>query len=104
MSSEANFHSYVVCPKCHAMYDLKAYSELQLVLRSPKCASTLNFPTSQTSKRNKCGTDLLQKVKVGGKYKMKPFKVYRPGFLKKCEEWRRRESTDDSLTDMFDGQ
>lgn len=77
MSGEANFHCYVVCPKCHAMYDSKACSEVSAGFEVSKTCQHIEFPNHcQTSRRNKCGADLLQRVKIGGKYKLKPFKIY----------------------------
>ena len=62
------------------------------------------------SRRGKCDATLMKKVKVGGKQKCIPHKLYmynsivhtlqrfikRPGFIMKCEEWRNRSN----LTDM----
>ena len=97
-----SFTSYVVCPKCHAIYDynncLERLPEKSFISR--KCKHVMYPQHKQLSKRQPCNAGLLQKVKVGNAYKFKPYKVYnynslmiaverlvmRKGFLELCEE------------------
>lgn len=71
-------------------------------------------------RRKKCGAVLMKKVKVGGKYKLVPRKLYvynslvqaleqlvsRPNFLDQCEHWRGyvKDASTEWLSDVYDGR
>ena len=109
-----------MCPKCHAIYDFESCSKMlpDGTLVSKNCWHVQYPNHQQLSRRKACGTELLQKVRYGTQYKLKPKKVYcynslkasverlakREGFMDKCEEWRSRTSSVDLLTDVCDGQ
>ena len=114
------FYEYTVCPKCDAIYDYANCIEKSVdgTLISKKCQHS-KFPDhTYESHRQPCGATLLQKVRSGLEYKLKPCKVYcynslkiaverlltRPGFLEKCEQWRNRSKLQDTLTDIYDGK
>ena len=87
---------------------------------TPLVCDHVEYPNhSQVHQRKKCGAALMKKVKVGGKYKLVPRKVYvynslvdslerlvsKPGFLDRCEQWRKysKEASREWLTDVYDG-
>lgn len=116
---DTNITKYVVCPKCHFLYNLK---ECIVTCRdgtkeSAKC-SYVQYPNHPHSlRREKCNTLLMKRVKQGSKYKLVPFKIYaynslksslaklfgRPGFSQKCESWRARPKSPNVFTDVYDG-
>ena len=73
---------------------------------------------SHKTRRVRCNTVLLKKIKYGSSYKYTPKKLYlyngvkngletlllRDGFLRSCNHWRNSTRTDDCLTDVMDGQ
>ena len=68
---------YVVCPKCHRLYDL---SECILVVNGKeesKLCDFIKFPLHpHTLQRSKCNTILMKNVIVGGKKKLVPRKSF----------------------------
>ena len=122
VTQDVSFTEYVVCQKCSAIYNYDdCFTKLPNgTLISKKC-QYVKYPNHpQVSRRKPCNASLLQKVKVGTQYQLKPHKVYcynslltsiqrlvnRPGFLEKCEQWRSRSavSEDTLLTDIYDGR
>ena len=79
----------------------------------------LKFPIMHphATRRSACNEVLMKMVKIGGKYKLIPRKVYmyqsvicslkslckHKGFLEKCENWRYRQAKDDMMGDVYDG-
>lgn len=114
-----NYVKYVVCPRCHRLYDESECIIKELgVEKSLKCLY-VKFPNHpQQCRRKKCDTELMKKVKVGKKYRLIPRKNYVyyniiasikrlvsiPGFLELCEEWRERRVPAGWLTDVYDGR
>ena len=118
-SSENNFRTYVVCPKCHALYNLEdcIIRNHGGLLESAKCIF-VHYPNHpHVSRREKCNTLLIKQVKHGSSYKLVPRKVYtynglkasltklfrRSGFSYNCEKWRNRKKTQGVYTDLYDG-
>ena len=114
------FIKYVVCPKCHSLYNFNdCYEQLHRRKVTKKC-SFVQFPHHrQHFRRTKCGEPLLKEVLLKtGETKLYPFKVYcynsiienlkhflqRPGFEAKCEMWRSRDVPEGYLADVFDGR
>ena len=115
-SSENNFRTYVVCPKCHALYNQEdcIIRNRGGLLESAKCIFA-NYPNHpHVSRREKCNTLLMKRVKHGSSYKLIPRKVYtynslkasltklfgRSGFSYNYEKWRNRKKTHDVYTDV----
>ena len=92
---------YVVCPNCSNLYTLaECIIHQGSIAESMKCKHT-EFPNhSHSARRSKCNTILMKRVKVNGKSKLVPKRVYRSvfqslkdmatwqGFLQMCEHWR----------------
>ena len=117
-----NFIQYVVCPKCHSMYDYKSCifrgSDGQLI--SKNCCHIAYPKHPHASRRKSCGSLLLKKVRTKSGTTLQPVKVYpycslkesiahlaiRPGFLEMCEKWRSRPDIISSqyLGDIYDGR
>ena len=108
---------FVVCPKCSHLYSIseciiRSYGQEE----SAKC-SHIEFPNHPVhSRRSKCGTVLMKRVKVGRSFKLVPRKTFlyrnlipalismakRPGFLQKCEHWRHNSS--ERCGDIYGGR
>ena len=115
----SKYTTYAVCPKCSALYDPKdCIIKTGSIEESRKCEH-IEFPNHpQRSRRSKCGTVLMKRIKLGAKYKMVPRKTFvyqsiveslkemscRPGFLPLCEKWRQRTLPPGELGDIYDGQ
>lgn len=106
------FIKYVVCPRCHTLYNFDDCYELVCGRKVTKKCTFLHF------RRTKCGEPLLKDVSLkSGETKLYPHKVYcynsiidslrqflqRPGFVNKCELWRSRDIPSGLLADIFDG-
>ena len=109
---------YVVCPKCHSMYDPKmcCFRTPTGTMESNEC-QYIQFPNHRhRSRRVKCNTILMKTIKQGSNYKLIPQKVYlydgvslrsllmREGILKNCNQWRNRKEIQGVLADITDGQ
>ena len=116
------FVKYVVCPKCHALYEFEnSYHSVGMNRVSSKC-SFVKFPNHrQRWRRQSCGATLLKEVTLKcGTTKLYPHKVYcytsiieslrvlvkRLDFTAHCELWRQREvrSVAQVVCDVFDGR
>lgn len=119
LGNDIKFNEYVVCPKCHSLYDLDACVITTGSNKSSRTCEYIEFPQHpQRSFRQPCGTTLLRTIRRQSKVTFKPFKVYcyqslrnatarllkRPGFADSCEHWRHRSSGSDFLGDIYDGQ
>ena len=114
------FIKYVVCPKCHTLYNFDDCYEVVCGRKVTKKCTFVQFPNHrQHFRRTKCGEPLLKEVSLkSGGIKLYPHKVYcynsiidnlrqflqRPGFVNKCELWRSRDIPDGFLADIFDGR
>ena len=108
---------YVVCPKCHSIYDYKDCIVLASNgQRHSKLCCFVKFPNHpHPSKRHPCDTALMKMVNN----ELVPILTYpyfplhlslsnlasTPNFLELCERWRHREVTIPSglLADIYDG-
>lgn len=114
------FIKYVVCPKCHTLYNFDDCYELACGRKVTKKCAFVQFPNHRQHFRcTKCGEPLLKEVSLrSGGTKLYPHKVYcynsiienlrqflqRPGFVNKCELWRSRDIPDGFLAGIFDGR
>ena len=114
---------YVVCPKCNRIYKLTECMEYKNNGKEylvDRCCDYIEFPNHPfPSRRLKCNTPLMKKVKVAGSFKVVPRKLYqyhsiinslkqligRRDFLNKCELWRKRTQNvkDGEYADIYDG-
>lgn len=115
------FSKYASCPECHSIYALDTCKIVQpdKTLSSRKC-SYVEFPNHpHTSRRKRCDTPLMKKVRTSfGTNSLYPRRLYcyqsvidslkdlmrRPGFVEKCELWRNRKVYQNTLTDIYDGR
>ena len=120
MRYKDRFIKYIVCPKCHTLYNFDDCYELVCGRKVTKKCTFVQFPNHrQHFRRTKCGEPLLKEVSLkSGGTKLYPHKVYcynsiidnlcqflqRPGFVDKCELWRSRGIPDGFLADIFDGR
>ena len=108
---KVSYDRYVVCSKCHHLYD---------ICNCENHCSFQRFPNhSQARMRQKCGTPLTRKVNLpSGKQVRYPFRVYcyvglkeslrnlfsRPNFYQQIEHWRSRTTEDVVYRDVYDGK
>lgn len=119
-TTKEHFIEFVVCPKCHSVYNYKDCYVTKAGKKESKACEHVSFPNHpQQSGRKKCGTLLLKKVKSGRGYKLVPIKVYpyqplaksfsylvqKGDFLETCEKWRehKRHISPTHLFDIYDG-
>ena len=114
------FIKYVVCPKCHSLYNFDdCYETLHRRKVSKNCTFVQYPHHRQHFRRTACREPLLKEVTLKtGETKLYPFKVYcynsvtenlkyflqRPGFASMCESWRNRDIPVGYLADVFDGR
>ena len=120
-SDTESFTNYVVCPTCFTLYKLEdCFSLNEMGEKVPKRCSHVQFPNHpQRSYRLPCSTSLLTKVNMsGGRIKYVPRYtyayqsikhslqrlLYRPGFTELLEHWRKRQSKEGCMSDVYDGQ
>ncbi|XP_070564970.1 uncharacterized protein [Ptychodera flava] len=116
-----DFTQYVVCVTCHSIYHFEnCYKTLSTGKKVSLKCSHIEFPQHpHRSKRRPCGEALLKKVKgQNGQEYLYPKKVYcyrklitslktfvtRPGFVDACNKWKTRNSQDNYMGDIYDGQ
>ena len=113
------FVQYVVCPKCHSIYN---YNQCVTSTQQSKTCWHVAYPRHRhKSRRKPCGTLLLRKERTRSGFVLRPRKVYtykslvasierllsRPGFTELCEQWRNRYSNQgsvDYIGDVYDGR
>ena len=68
---------YVVCPKCNTLYRMSECILKELGREESRKCGYIEFPNHpHHSRRSKCNTALLKKVKMGRKSKLVPCKLY----------------------------
>ena len=113
------FKKYVVCIKCHTLYEME-----QCVVRiqgqqvSKRC-SHIEFPDhNRPHLRKQCGQELLESVTVGNRTTLIPYKTYcykplsttlkylfkRKNFFELCQSWMNRQVHAGIMSDIYDGQ
>lgn len=111
---------YVVCPKCHMLYDpLQCTIHTSSGLEESQLCSFIEFPRHpQASRRSKCNTPLMKKVRIGRKHRLVARKsffyhilisgikrlVSRKNFIQACQHWRQRNIPSDIFADIYEGQ
>ena len=116
-----DFEKFVACPKCCTLYKAE-----ECVIKknngrvvSKKC-DHVRFPNHpQRSRRKQCGAFLMKQMRTkNGSLFLHPKNLYcfkklsdslrslvtRPGFLEKCETWRKRKPTEECMADVFEGK
>ena len=77
LGNDIKFTEYMVCPKCHSLYDLDACVITIGSKKSSRTCEYIEFPQHpQRSFRQPCGTTLLRTIRRQSKVTFKPFKVY----------------------------
>jgi len=119
MDGKSAFRKYVVCIKCHSLYELSmCRSKYQGEFITAKC-SFKKFPSHRSKHlRKKCGQDLFKTVQCpSGGSMLVPFKTYcyrsiksslqmllkRENFEKDCQLWKKRSTVEGIYTDVYDG-
>ena len=115
------FEKFVACPKCCSLYKIEECTVRKTNGRvvSRKCDS-VRFPNHpQRNQRKQCGALLMKQMRSkNGSTFLYPKRLYcfkklsdslraqitRPGFLEKCESWRTRNLTGNSMGDVFEGR
>ena len=112
-----DFKKYAVCPKCHALYDLKVCDKSKS--GPPRCTFIQHPNHPQKRFREQCGTELFREIILtNGSKKYYPVKTFcwksiretlqaflnRKGFQKSCEAWRNRTLIPGTLRDVYDGR
>lgn len=120
-NKHTHFEKYVVCPKCHKLYIFgECVQKDRRGKETSKVCDYVEFADHRyKTKREKCGTTLLKEVTLqNGKVKLYPRKLYcfksvseslafmiqRPGFLERCEHWRKRSCMPGVYRDVYDGR
>lgn len=100
------FTKFVVCRKCHTLYDFDScHEKIGSQMKSKSCA-TVSFPDHpHVSRRGPCNCPLLKSVEVrSGKMFLYPHKIFcytsvklslerlflRPSFYNHCQHWKTR--------------
>ena len=118
LENELSFQRYVVCRKCHKIYNVKEC--LDASSQTVRHCSFIAFPTHpHRTMRQPCDTLLLKTVELAtGRNYFYPFLTYcyvgldqslqhlldKPDFYNQCEIWRSRERRDGVLCDVYDGK
>ena len=117
INDSISYAVYVVCAKCHSLYDykdclIKSDTSFNVLLCKHK-----EFPSHPVSSfRKSCGVPLLRTLSRRNHFL--PFKSYpyqslkdaivrllkRVGFLEKCEHWRARTAIEGYYGDVYDGR
>ena len=110
-----NCQIYIVCPRCHCMYD-------EMAAKNKLYCDNVKYPNHpHANKRLRCGANLGKTVCFNHKEKMfYPFKKFctqsivlkvqeyfnRPGFVENCARWKARQSfsTTGHYRDIYDGK
>ena len=115
-----NFIKHVMCPKCGELY---SFSAIVGQSRIEKCKKTWVTSSSPNRVTKTCNANLVKEVRVINNknnvttkiYPLKTFcynnllealkiMIKRPNFLKTCNDWKRRMSRSDYMTDVYDGE
>ncbi|CAB4011940.1 Hypothetical predicted protein [Paramuricea clavata] len=116
------FVKYVVCPKCHALYEFNKCHHREGTSRVSNKCTFVRLPNHrQQWRRQKCNATLLKEVTLKDENKkLYPHQTYcyksiieslrvlvkRSNFTYHCELWRQREvrSVSQVMCDVFDGR
>ncbi|CAB4011818.1 Hypothetical predicted protein [Paramuricea clavata] len=111
-----NFDKFVVCSKCHSLYE---YNECLKTVNNRKVGRKCSGVRYSRGKRVECGAELVYKVQLSnGESCFYPTHYYcfnsiinslekllgKKGFAEKCEEWRSRDIPVDKMVDVYDGK
>lgn len=122
VKGKVSFTKFVVCRKCHALYDLSICQEkIGSRIQSKSCVHKPFPDHPHCSKRGPCNCVLLKSVEVkSGLSFLYPYKIFcykslklsleklflRPSFYEQCQQWKTRPisvSSASSLNDVYDG-
>lgn len=113
-----NFKKYVVCPKCFTLYEFsQCIQSVEGRNISKKCSKIVQPNHKLAHFRKPCGEILLNNVTVNGKASLLARKTYcykslkesvhrlvkKRGFEELCNNWRNQSSSEDILSDVYNG-
>jgi len=116
--SSNQFIQYVVCPKCHSIYDFHSCINNMGNRRESKHCQHIPFPNHpQLTRRSECSQALMKVVRKNNQISLNPFKVFcyrsvkqtlqdmlfRSNFIDMCEKWRARNIPNGTLAYIYDG-
>lgn len=111
------FHRYVSCPSCNAVYTYE--NCIDHSSRGTKSSRRCTHIPQYSKKKSACGAELLRSVCTPtGKKFLYPYKFYcylplktslqrllkNANFVQKCEEWRNNDTSEEVLSDVYDGR
>ena len=111
-----NFDKFVVCPKCHCLYN---YNECVKTVNNKKIGKSCSGVRYSRGKKVECAAELVYEVQLAnGKSCFYPIHYYcsnsiinalekllcKKGFAEKCEHWRTRNVPVDQMADVYDGK
>lgn len=119
VNTTERFKKYVVCIKCHTLYEFeKSVTRIQGQQVSKRC-SHIEFPNHNLPHlRKQCGQELMETVRIGNSTSLVPYKTYcykpllttlkylfkRKNFFQLCTSWLTRKVHPEILSDVYDGQ
>lgn len=115
------FSKYASCPECHSIYALETCKIVQpnKMVSSRNCSYIKFRNHPHANMRKRCDTMLMKKIRTSfGTTSLYPRRLYcyqsvisslkdllrRPGFVEKCELWRKRKVYQNTLTDIYDAR
>ena len=121
LESKDWFVEFVVCPKCHSIYEYKDCVVTSASgIKESKCCCHVSMPKHPHARqRLPCGTPLLKKQRIKSGFRLAPRMVYpyrslkrsitellnKKLFIEHCEQWRQRQLfvPNDYLCDVYYG-
>ena len=117
--NRSQFIQYVICPKCHSVYNLDSCIITEGNRKESKCCQHISFPNHpQLAHRSECSKPLMKTVRGKSQINLRPFKFFCYRSLKRalqdmllcskfidmCEKWRCRNIPHGILADIYDGR
>ena len=117
--NRSQFIQYVVCPKCHSIYNFDSCIITEGNRKESKCCQHISFPNHpQLARCSKCSKPLMKTVRRKNQINLRPFQIFcyrslkralqdmllRSKFINMCEKWRCRNIPHGILADIYDGR
>ena len=111
-----SFDKFVVCSKCHTLYE---YNECVKTVNNRKVVKTCSGVRYSRGKKIQCGEDLVYNVQLKNEESCYyPIHYHcsnsiinslerllgKKGFAEKCDHWRSRNIPDGKMADVYDGK